>query len=215
MRVVTGMTHVVAFCFADVNPLTGAPYAQSRWCELPGFAADVVDRVGLPPALWDDLVALGATARVVDPAARGWPVACVELGRARAAMLHCGELAVAVAWSGVDLPRGPVSPDEALTLAAYGVLRHSVTEIRTAHQTAATLRKSGQPRKASELYGGVRREHRAHQVADDLVAAATRALTPAPAGEQVWCQPRRDPSHGADPAMDTDTAVDIVAVIGW
>lgn len=214
---VTGMTHVVAFCFADVNPLTGVAYAQSRWCELPGFAADVVDRVGLAPAVWDDLVALGATARAVEPA-RGWPVACVELGRARAAMLHAGELAIAVAWSGVDLPRGPVSPDEALTLAAFGVLRHSVAEIRAAHQTAETLRKSGQARKAAELYGGVRRERRAHRVAHDLVAAATRSLPPPPrAREQVRCQPRRDTSHGADtdPAMNRGTDVDIVAVIGW
>lgn len=49
-----------ALRFSDLNPLTGRPYAASRFRDLPGYAADVVTGViGLSPREWNALVGLG------------------------------------------------------------------------------------------------------------------------------------------------------------
>jgi hypothetical protein len=48
------------FRFSEVNDMTGRPFAESPFRDLPEFVADVVvDRVGLCPGEWDDLVESG------------------------------------------------------------------------------------------------------------------------------------------------------------
>ena len=47
----------IDFTFGDANPLTGRPFAQSRFRDLPGYAADAVtDMMQLKPGEWDALV---------------------------------------------------------------------------------------------------------------------------------------------------------------
>ncbi|MGH3567052.1 MAG: hypothetical protein ACRDRH_13665 [Pseudonocardia sp.] len=51
--------------FQDVNPFTGAPYARSRFADLPGYAAWVVtDVLDLTSGTWDALVCSGEVAAV-------------------------------------------------------------------------------------------------------------------------------------------------------
>ena len=52
------------FCFADTNPLSGAPYAASCARDLPPWA---LREVPVTPEAWDALVVVGATSFVVDP----------------------------------------------------------------------------------------------------------------------------------------------------
>jgi hypothetical protein len=55
-----GRARELRFRFSDVNDLTGRPFAQSRFRDLPGFVADVVvDQVALEPGEWDELVKMG------------------------------------------------------------------------------------------------------------------------------------------------------------
>ncbi|WP_137812662.1 hypothetical protein [Gandjariella thermophila] len=57
-----------SFRFSEVNPLTGVAYAQSRFRDLPGYAADVVeDRLDLCAGEWDVLVDDGEVYDFVGP----------------------------------------------------------------------------------------------------------------------------------------------------
>jgi hypothetical protein len=48
------------FSFADINPLTGFPYARSSFGDLPPYAMHVIDiHLGVTPTEWDDAVAAG------------------------------------------------------------------------------------------------------------------------------------------------------------
>lgn len=59
-----------SFRFADDNPCIGLPMAQSRFADLPDYAADVVLNMGVSPQQWNALVEDG---RVLEVAALdGW-----------------------------------------------------------------------------------------------------------------------------------------------
>lgn len=61
--------HVIGdrFRFSDVNPLTGDPYARSRWVDLPDWVqAVVLDEVG-PEGKWNALVDSGEVYGEVGP----------------------------------------------------------------------------------------------------------------------------------------------------
>lgn len=48
------------FRFSDNNPVTGTPYARSRFIDLPGYAQTVIETdLGLTPSAWDNLVDQG------------------------------------------------------------------------------------------------------------------------------------------------------------
>ncbi|WP_229686960.1 hypothetical protein, partial [Longimycelium tulufanense] len=95
---------------------------------------------------------------------------CAQAARVMAAGLSYGELAVAVAWSGVELPREVTTFEDAVRLAAVGILRRGVGAIREADQRARALRCAGRVSAASALYGGLRREDLAHAIAFATVA---------------------------------------------
>jgi hypothetical protein len=82
-----------------------------------------------------------------------------------AASLSYGELALAVAWSGVDLPGARTSRDQVLALGALGVYRHGREAIRAADEQARALRLAGELAVAAAMYGGLDRAERAHELA--------------------------------------------------
>jgi len=48
------------FRFSDNNPLTGKPYARSRFCDLPSYATTLIEHeFGMSAPAWDALVASG------------------------------------------------------------------------------------------------------------------------------------------------------------
>ncbi|UJW33662.1 hypothetical protein L3Q67_07825 [Saccharothrix sp. AJ9571] len=55
------------FRLSDYNPLVAAPYAECPVGELPPYIEDVITReLGLTAEAWDELVASGRVATVVD-----------------------------------------------------------------------------------------------------------------------------------------------------
>lgn len=56
------------FRFSDTNPITGKPYSQSRWQDLPEYAAVVIEqRLNFCGGEWDVLVEDGEVSEFIDP----------------------------------------------------------------------------------------------------------------------------------------------------
>lgn len=56
-----------AFRLSMINPLTGRPFSQSRWRDLPDYAAEIIEsHSNLCGGEWDVLVADGEVAEFID-----------------------------------------------------------------------------------------------------------------------------------------------------
>ncbi|MBB6373225.1 hypothetical protein BKA01_000447 [Pseudonocardia eucalypti] len=179
MEALAGAT---SFRFGDVNPRTGKPYTWSHFRELPAYAAEVVvGKFDLCAGEWDALVDTWAVDEFVDPE----QVFTVDVGayaRSVAGRLSYGEMSLAVAWSGVELPeRGAsVSREQVLALAALGIRRPGgLLTLCTTEARARDLRRAGDFGAASEIYGGKAREDRAHDLAFSVIPLPAELDEPA------------------------------------
>ena len=147
---------VPTFRFTDINPVTRRAYTASKYRDLPPWALHVVADAGYRPAHWNKLVTDGRV--MEEPAFRG--IYALPVTMADVESLRPAELAMALAASGVDLPR-KCSREQTFAWAALGVARLGVDGIRAANVKARELRLDGNFGAASKMYGGVRREDRA------------------------------------------------------
>jgi len=158
------------FRFTDINPITRRAYAASKYRDLPSWAIHVVNDAGVRPSRWNDLVSAGLV--LEQPAFSG--EYRLTYDRDEVESLRYAELAMALAASGADLPRD-CSREQTFALAALGVARMGVDAIRAANKKASAMRLAGDS--AAKLYGGKRRENRAHDLASFATVLYGTAVT--------------------------------------